>query len=140
MNNKIFTLIILTCSIIFSENCLAQGRVYCELLGTHKFMSKKVTVEVDFGQEQSFWSSDKLKDENGKTITFNSMIDAMNYMGSKGWEFVQAYVVTVSNQNVYHWLLTKYIGEDDDIKEDFKPTANNLESKETAALVEEDRQ
>ena len=38
---------------------------------------------------------------------FNSMVDAMNWMGSMGWEFVQAYVVTVGNQNVYHWLLKK---------------------------------
>jgi hypothetical protein len=35
------------------------------------------------------------------------MVDALNYMGEKGWEFVQAYVVTISNQNVYHWLLKK---------------------------------
>jgi len=37
------------------------------------------------------------------------MIDAMNFMGAKGWEFVQAYVVTVGKQNVYHWLLKKEI-------------------------------
>jgi hypothetical protein len=35
------------------------------------------------------------------------MIDALNYMGKNGWEFVQAYVVTTQNQNVYRWLLKK---------------------------------
>ncbi len=35
------------------------------------------------------------------------MVDAMNYMGKRGWEFEQAYVVTIGNQNVYHWLLSK---------------------------------
>jgi len=39
------------------------------------------------------------------------MVDAMNFMGTLGWEFVQAYVVTESNQNVYHWLLKMEIKE-----------------------------
>lgn len=42
-----------------------------------------------------------------KTKTFNSMIDGMNYMGQLGWEFVQAYVVTSGNQNVYRYVLKK---------------------------------
>jgi hypothetical protein len=35
------------------------------------------------------------------------MVDALNYMGSDQWEFVQAYIVTTGQQNVYHWLLKK---------------------------------
>ena len=80
--------------------------VYCELLGKGKLLSSKVTVDIDFGQQVSFWVPDRrYKDENGKAVNFNSMVDAMNFMGSLGWEFVQAYVVTEGNQNVYHWLL-----------------------------------
>ncbi len=82
-------------------------KVFCELLGTGKLFSNKVTVTVDFGQETSFWfgsSNQYLVDDNGKAIKFNSMVDAMNYMGKRGWEFEQAYVVTIGNQNVYHWL------------------------------------
>ncbi len=37
------------------------------------------------------------------------MVDALNYMGKQGWEFMQAYIVTVQNQNVYHYLLKKKI-------------------------------
>ena len=80
--------------------------VYCELLGREKLLSTKITVDIDFGQSVSFWNQDRrYKDENGKPVVFNSMVDAMNFMGSLGWEFVQAYVVTVGQQNVYHWLL-----------------------------------
>ena len=50
---------------------------------------------------------------------FNSMVDAMNYMGKRNWEFEQAYVVTTSNQNVYHWLLSKEVTSDEQIKEGF---------------------
>lgn len=83
-----------------------KSYVYCELLGKGKLLSSKVTVDIDFGQSVSFWAPDRrYRDENGKPVAFNSMVDAMNFMGSLGWEFVQAYVVTESNQNVYHWLL-----------------------------------
>lgn len=81
--------------------------LYCQLVGKGKFMSNKVTVIVDFGQINRLWSDQRLRDENGKVITFNSMVDAMNWMGVRGWEFVQAYVITVGSQNVYHWLLKK---------------------------------
>lgn len=78
----------------------AQHKVFCELLGHGKLFSTKVTVTVDFGQNQ--WQNNKLVDETGKNIVFNSMVDAMNFMGKLGWEFEQAYVVTMGGQNVYH--------------------------------------
>lgn len=83
--------------------------MYCQIVGTSKLMSNKVTIEIDFGQAKGFWSDNRLRGEDGKTIVFNSMVDAMNWMGNDGWEFVQAYVVTVGQQNVYHWLLKKNI-------------------------------
>lgn len=97
-----------------SANVQAQEsrRIYCELVGTERLLSSKVIVTVDFGQETSFWtgaSKQYLVDSNGKAIKFNSMVDAMNYMGKVGWKFEQAYVVTTSQQNVYRWLLSKEI-------------------------------
>lgn len=102
-----------------SVNVQAQEsrRVYCELVGTQKLLSTKVIVTVDFGQETTFWTGGNFKqylvDSKGKAINFNSMVDAMNYMGARGWKFEQAYVVTISNQNVYHWLLSKEIKVDE---------------------------
>ena len=82
--------------------------VYCELVGTAKVLSKKVTVEIDYGQEQKFFERSQIIDETtGKPRVFNSMVDGLNYMGTEGWEFTQAYVVTVGNTNVYHWLLKR---------------------------------
>ena len=119
---------ILASLIVFSLSASAQGRkVYCELLGTQKFMSTKVTISVDFGQERKFFGDNRMVDENGNVQVFNSMVDAMNYMGSLGWEFEQAYVVTVGGgagaSNVYHWLLSKYVGEEGD--------PNTLKSRQT---------
>lgn len=85
---------------------------YCELVGTGRILSNKVTVQIDFGQVQKFFSDKRYKDpETGKPVVFNSMMDALNFMGKDRWEFVQAYIVTegsaTSSQNVYHFLLKK---------------------------------
>ena len=105
-----------------SVNVMAQEsyKVFCELLGMGKFMSTKVIVTVDFGQRTKHWSGDAkqyLVDDEGEKLEFNSMVDAMNYMGKRGWEFEQAYVVTASNQNTYHWLLSKKVTSDEQLKE-----------------------
>lgn len=96
-------------------------KVFCELLGTGKIMSTKVGISVDFGQKTSIYNSykQKLVDEKGKSIEFNSMVDAMNYMAKSGWVFEQAYYVTIGGQNVIHWLLSKEVTSDEEIKEGF---------------------
>lgn len=91
-----------------TDTLMTSKYVYCELIGMAKFLSTKVTVAVDYGEERSFFQDTRMRDEQtGKVASFNSMVDALNYMGTKGWEFVQAYVVTTGNQNVYRWLLKK---------------------------------
>lgn len=95
-------------------------RVYAELLGTGTNflnLNKNVKVSVDLGQFQSATKAYTLLDENGKDIKFHSMVAAMNYMGERGLKFIQAYVVTVSNQNVLHWLLYKDVTDSAQIKE-----------------------
>ena len=97
------------------EKISGDGIYYCELMGIGRFMSNKVTVTIDYGQETKFFSPEdqRIKDEStGRAQKFNSMIDAMNYMAENGWEFVNAYVVSIPNglgssRNVYHWLLKK---------------------------------
>lgn len=80
---------------------------YCQIVGTSKLFSRKVNIEIDYGQQQTFFQNAMLKDEKNKNVSFNSMIDVLNYMGGFGWEFAQAYVITVGSQNVYHFLLKR---------------------------------
>lgn len=110
--------------------------IYAEIVGTGKFMSHKVTIQIDYGQEVKFWGGDnRVRNQDGSKKEFNSMVDAMNYMGALGWEFQQAYVVTVPSamggaQNVYHWLLRKeYSKLEQNIQEELKkhmPTKQDL--------------
>ena len=96
----------------------AQNKVFCELVGIQGLFTKKVNVSVDFGQESKLFANEQLVDEKGNIISFNSMVDAMNYMSKLGWEFEQAYIVTVgsdsSSSTFYHWIISKVVDENGD--------------------------
>jgi hypothetical protein len=86
--------------------------IYCEMVGVQKMLSTKVNIVIDFGEERSLWKGNTaiIDEATGKAQTFNSMVDALNYMGEKGWELAQAYVVTTpQGGGVYHWLLKRKI-------------------------------
>lgn len=82
---------------------------YCEVVATPKLLSNKVTIEVDYGEEKSFWKNNRLKDEDGKLKKFNTVIDALNYMGKMGWKLVNAFPIAAGNnsQPVYHYVFKK---------------------------------
>lgn len=83
---------------------------YCEIVGSAKAFSKKVTISVDFGNDSKLFADQKIRDEaTGKAKSFNSMVDALNFMGGNGWELVQAYTVTTGGANTYHWMLKKKV-------------------------------
>lgn len=82
------------------------------MVGTQKLLSSKVIVTIDFGEERSLWKGNTaiIDEATGKAQSFNSMVDALNYMGEKGWELAQAYVVsTPQGAGVYHWLLKRKV-------------------------------
>ena len=82
---------------------------YAQIVGTAKLLSNKVNIQIDFGQVDKIFSvrDTQIRDENGKLTTFNSMIDALNFMSKNGYDHVDAYVITIQNKNVYHYLLRK---------------------------------
>jgi hypothetical protein len=82
---------------------------YIQIVGQSKAFSNKLVIEIDFGQENKFFSSKdtQVKDENGKRLEFNSMIDALNFFSANDYNFINAYTITLGNQNVYHYILKK---------------------------------
>lgn len=79
---------------------------YCRIVGEGKFLSSKIKVRVDFGEMTSYLLSDeKNMFGNNKKMKFDSMVDALNYMDKQGYEFIDAYAITVDEENVYHYLL-----------------------------------
>lgn len=108
-------------AISIPPNTQGTHRVYAELLGIGSNLlglNKNVWVTVDMGQYQNrMKTASHILDENGKEIKFNSMVAALNYMGERGWNFIQAYIVTEGKQNVYHWLMYKDISSDEELYE-----------------------
>jgi hypothetical protein len=80
---------------------------YVEIVGAFKFMSTKVTVYIDYGQKLKLGTDQRIENETGKPMVFNSMVDALNFMEANGWVFVNNYAITSGQQNVYHFLLKR---------------------------------
>lgn len=94
--------------IIIGFDAYSQNKeAYAMIIAKSRPLSHKVAISVDFGEEKKYFSDARLKDEEGKVIRFNSIVDALNFMNEQGWIFVDSYVMTVGNQNVYHYLLKR---------------------------------
>ena len=39
---------------------------YCQLIATPRLLSNKVTIDIDYGDEKSFWRDNRLKTDEGK--------------------------------------------------------------------------
>ncbi len=87
---------------------------YCRLVAYNKLLSNKVNIDVDFGQERKFFSDNRLRDEeSGKIKKFNTVTDALNYLGSEGWSLVNAYPVTEGSSSVYYFYFKKLFRKED---------------------------
>jgi len=106
--------ILMCCLLVISLHSYAQEskdtkvEQYCEIVATAKLLSNKVTIDIDYGEERSFWKNNRVKDEDGKVKKFNTVIDALNYMGKMGWKLVNAFPVSNgSGKSVYHYVFKK---------------------------------
>ncbi len=58
--------------------------------------SNKVKIELDYGDFMSLYKDNRLKDEFGKVKKFNTVIDAINFMGNSGWSLISSMSITGS--------------------------------------------
>jgi hypothetical protein len=87
---------------------------YCRLVAFNKILSNKVNIDVDFGEERKFFSDNRLRDEEtGKVKKFNTLTDALNYLGSQGWSLVNAYPVPEGSSVYYYFYFKKLFRKDE---------------------------
>lgn len=68
---------------------------YCRLIAQNRLLSNKVNIDIDFGEVRKLFSDNRLRDEEtGKLKKFNTVVDALNYLGSQGWILVNAFPVS----------------------------------------------
>jgi hypothetical protein len=83
---------------------------YVQIIGTGRSLSTKVNVEIDFGQETksiSFKNGTNIKDERGRNMKFNSMMDALNFMSANGYSFQFAYTMNDDKDKAIYYILKK---------------------------------
>ena len=91
----------------FSQNDTTKIEQYCEVVATPRILSNKVTIDINYGEEKSIWKDTRLKTDEGKLKKFNTVIDALNYMGKDGWIFINAFPVINGTTQVYHYAFKK---------------------------------
>lgn len=103
---------LLALSLFVSLSILGQDTTkveqYCEVVATARLLSNKVTINIDYGEEHSIWKDNRLRTDEGKLKKFNSVIDAINYLGKDGWKLVNAFPISTGNgPTVYHYVFKK---------------------------------
>ena len=84
--------------------------VFCDLMATKKFLSNDVDIKINYGNRDSLWL-----DKNIYTLlssdlqTYNTTLDALNYMGNEGWETISSYSSSDNSYIVEHYILKKLI-------------------------------
>ena len=97
----------------YSQTDTSKIEQYCQVIATPRLLSNKVTIDIDFGEQKNFWRDERLKSYDGKLKKFNTIIDALNFMGKEGWVFINAYPVFNGNINVYHFAFKKQFARSD---------------------------
>ena len=99
---------------LFAIVTMAQKQTfYCEIKGHEKDLSSGLKIVFDLGTSSVYgtWNSlsgkQKLVDEQGDEIKFNSMVSAGNYLSGKGWKFLQAYSSVYGGNCILHWIFCK---------------------------------
>ncbi|HTL10376.1 MAG TPA: hypothetical protein VL307_19010 [Chitinophagaceae bacterium] len=105
-------IIVLSMVLFYAAGMQAQAdsskvEQYCQLMVTQRMLSNKVTVDIDYGDEKSYWKDSRLTSSDGRLKRFNTIIDAMNYMGQAGWTFISAYPVHIGSTEIFHFAFRK---------------------------------
>ena len=110
MKKVIFLFFALSASFALSaQTDTSKIEQYCQVIATPRFLSNKVTIDIDFGEQKSFWRDERLKTYDGKLKKFNTIIDALNFMGKEGWSFINAYPVRSGSEEIYHFAFRKLV-------------------------------
>jgi len=67
---------------------------YCEVISITKNLSTLASIDavnvfIDFGGGQVYTPESPLKDDKGTALNFNSQIDCLNFLATKGWKVGQ---------------------------------------------------
>ena len=103
----VYSLVIFSTLASYSQANTTKIEQYCQIIVTPRLFSNKVTIDIDFGEEKSIWTDNRLKTYDGKLKKFNTVVDALNFMGKEGWVFINAYPIRIGDNVIYHFAFKK---------------------------------
>ena len=84
--------------------------VFCDLVSTKKFLGTKETITINYGIRDSLWIDKKIYTLMASDLKkYDSIIDALNYMGNEGWKTISSYSTSYNSYIVEHYILKKEI-------------------------------
>lgn len=106
---RLMLLVLLTGSFGAFAQDSTQVEQYCRLVAQNRLLSNRVNIDVDYGDERKLFSDNRMRDEEtGRVKKFNTVVDALNYMGSQGWILVNAFPVQDGSNNLtLHYYFKK---------------------------------
>lgn len=112
----LFALFAVFSLVVNAQNYKNDGKpyaFYCQLVG-FKNLAAQLRLKVLWNNMKD---ENNLRDENGKKIEFTTMVDAMNYMSKRGWDYVECVTYKEGTNNVVHYIFRKYVTNDEEAKE-----------------------
>tara|TARA_B100000530_G_C15668447_1_gene373253 strand:+ start:122 stop:622 length:501 start_codon:yes stop_codon:yes gene_type:complete len=84
--------------------------VFCDLVSTKKFLGRTHAITINYGNRDSLWLDQKIQTLTETELKkYNSIIDALNYMGNEGWKTISSYSTSYNSYIVEHYILKKEI-------------------------------
>ena len=84
--------------------------IFCDLMSSKKFLGTEEILTINYGDRDSLWLDKSMYNKISKQIKkYNSIIDALNYMGSEGWETLRSYSTSHNSYTVEHYVLKKEV-------------------------------
>ena len=84
--------------------------VFCDLVSTKKFLATEHNLTINYGNRDSLWLDEEIYTLTANQLSkYNSIIDALNYMGNEGWQTIGSYSTSHNSYIVEHYILKKEI-------------------------------
>ena len=75
-----------------------------------KFLGTEESITINYGNRDSLWLDQKIQILTASELKkYNSIIDALNYMGNEGWKTISSYSTSYNSYIVEHYILKKEI-------------------------------
>lgn len=81
---------------------------YIEISEFKRYLSDKIFIHLEYGQKiEDARTNAVIKDDDGKDLEFNSLIDCVNKLKNYGYELFEAYTLKYDERNAVKYYILK---------------------------------